>query len=244
MLCGEIAHKGRIHPADHEPILDRALFEAVQAQLEAGAVTRTLEHAATTYLLKGRLYDSAGNRMTPSHSVKKKVRYRYYVSQAILAGRHKDVGRVSRVPAPELEGLVENYLRQQFGVPGQGKAARELVEAHLERAVITEDAVEIRLFATKGDQFKDEGATRLPWTKQPSTAIKGAVQEASGTQTDPRARDSLLTAIGKAIGWVKELTDGAKLSEISHREGKGEKQIRLLLPLAFTPPPTVRSIVN
>jgi site-specific DNA recombinase len=196
---GEIAHKGHIHPADHEPILDRELFEAVQAQLRAGAVTRILKHAATAYLLKGRLYDSAGNRMTPSHSVKKKVRYRYYVSQAILASRPKDVGRIGRVPAPELEGLVETYLRQQFGVPGQGKAASELVDTYLERAVIMEDVVEIQLTTARSGQSRDEGIIRLPWTKQPSTAVKGAIQEANATHTDSRARENLLTAIGKAM---------------------------------------------
>ena len=152
---GEIAHKGQIHPADHEPIVDRELFEAVQAQLKAGAISRSLKQPAAPYLLKGRLYDSAGNRMTPSHSVKKKVRYRYYISQAILAGRPKEVGRIGRVPAPELEDLVETYLRRQFGVPGQGKAARGFVEAYLERAVIMEDVVEIRLSAAQGRQSKD-----------------------------------------------------------------------------------------
>ena len=81
---GEISHKGQVHAGDHEPILDRELFDAVQAQLQSGAVARKLKQAATAHLLKGKLFDSAGNRMTPSHSVKKGVRYRYYVSQAIL----------------------------------------------------------------------------------------------------------------------------------------------------------------
>lgn len=82
---GEISHKGQIHAGDHQAILDRGLFEAVQAQLAAGAVDRRLKLAGTPYLLKGRLFDSAGNHMSPSHSVKKGMHYRYYVSQAILA---------------------------------------------------------------------------------------------------------------------------------------------------------------
>ena len=153
-----------------------------------------------------------------------------------LAGCHRFKG--SKV-------LVENYLRQQFRVPGQGKAARELVEGHLERAVIAEDAVEIQLFARESDQSEGEGIARLPWTKQPSIAVKGAIQEVGGTQTDPRSRVNLLTTIGKAMVWMEELTAGATLAEIAHRERKGERQIRLLLPLAFTSPPaTVRSILN
>src|SRR5471030_3451509 len=137
----EIAHKGQIHAGDHEPIVERGLFDAVQAHLASGAVDRKLKHAGTPYLLKGRLFDSAGNRMTPSHSVKKGVRYRYYVSQAILGSRSEEAGRVGRVSAPDLEGLVEDFLRKRFaGAPGQGLGARALVEAHLERAVIQYDA--------------------------------------------------------------------------------------------------------
>jgi site-specific DNA recombinase len=43
---------------------------------------------------------------------------------------------------------------------------------------------------------------------------------------------------------MEELTEGTTLAEIAHREGKGERQIRLLLPMAFTSPFTVRSIMD
>jgi site-specific DNA recombinase len=62
---GEIAHKGLIHAGDHQPIIERELFEAVQVQLKSGAVDRKLKHAGTPYPLKGKLFDSVGNRMTP-----------------------------------------------------------------------------------------------------------------------------------------------------------------------------------
>jgi hypothetical protein len=89
-----------------------------------------------------------------------------------------------------------------------------------------------------------EEVVRLPWTKQPSTAVKGAIQKASVTHTDPRARENLLTAIGKAMLWMQDLTEGTTLAEIAHREGKGKRQIRLLLPLAFLPPASAKSICD
>ena len=79
---GEISHKGQIHAADHPAIITRETFEAVQATFAANAVARKAKSKATAFLLAGYLFDSAGNRMTPSHSRKKGVRYRYYVSQA------------------------------------------------------------------------------------------------------------------------------------------------------------------
>jgi site-specific DNA recombinase len=78
---GEIVHKGQFHPGEHTPIVDRPLWDAVQAQLASNAAERNSgaqNHQPS--LLAGMLFDSAGNRMTPSHAVKKGTRYRYYVS--------------------------------------------------------------------------------------------------------------------------------------------------------------------
>jgi hypothetical protein len=38
-------------------------------------------------ILMGRIFDDRGNRMTPSHSNKDGVRYRYYVSHLLLQRR-------------------------------------------------------------------------------------------------------------------------------------------------------------
>jgi len=35
---------------------------------------------------------------------------------------------------------------------------------------------------------------------------------------------------------------GDTVAEIARREGRGERQLRLLMPLAFTPPATVRRL--
>jgi site-specific DNA recombinase len=39
-LIGKVVYRGEVHPGEHEPILDRALFEAVQEKLAAQAVDR------------------------------------------------------------------------------------------------------------------------------------------------------------------------------------------------------------
>jgi len=65
---------------------------------------------------------------------------------------------------------------------------------------------------------------------------------AANAQTSPNA--AILTAIAKAKRWVGALVDGASLSEIAKQEGKGERQIRLLIPLAFVPPNNLHEIVS
>ena len=60
----------------------------------------------------GLLYDDTGERMIPSHANKKGTRYRYYVSQGLIKGSRRNAPRGRRVPAGDLERLVEDRLRQ------------------------------------------------------------------------------------------------------------------------------------
>ena len=64
------------------------------------------------------VFDETGERLTPTHVVKKGTRYRYYVSTSLVmgAGRNRSSGR--RIPAGNLEGLVINRLRTFLADPG------------------------------------------------------------------------------------------------------------------------------
>jgi site-specific DNA recombinase len=83
---GEVAYRDEVHPGEHEPILDRALFDAVQTQLRRLAVERSAIRSSSPSLLAGRIFDDC--MKTPTHANKKGVRYRYYVSHALLR-RHR-----------------------------------------------------------------------------------------------------------------------------------------------------------
>jgi hypothetical protein len=58
-------------------------------------------------------------------------------------------------------------------------------------------------------------------------------------------RDAILLATAKARSWIDDLVSGRVQSfdEIAEREGKVERHIRLLTPLAFIPPRTLAAIV-
>jgi hypothetical protein len=69
---GEIVHKEQSRPGEHTPIIDQALWDAVQAQLASNAAERNSgARNRQPSLLAGMLVDGDGNRMTPSHAVKK-----------------------------------------------------------------------------------------------------------------------------------------------------------------------------
>ena len=62
-------------------------------------------------LLVGLAFDENGERLTPSHAVKKGTRYRYYVSTSLITGTAKDRSKGRRIPAANLESLVITRLR-------------------------------------------------------------------------------------------------------------------------------------
>jgi DNA invertase Pin-like site-specific DNA recombinase len=87
---GEVVYRGNVHRGKHEPVLDSALFLAVQDKLAAQAVARRCRLRGSPALLTGRIFDECGNRMSPTHANKGGVRYRYYASQAVLQKKNDE----------------------------------------------------------------------------------------------------------------------------------------------------------
>ena len=244
---GEISHLGAIHVAEHEPIVDRQTFDATQASLAANAIVRKARSKASDYLLTGLIFDSAGNRMTPSHSRKRGVRYRYYVSQAILQSRKGQAGQVFRVPAPDVEVLVERFVRDRCRDP-KGDI-RSLIETQVKRITVQPDSISVELTGPDIDPATSDVQSRqivnLPWSKKPFRAEKGITQTPNAEQeASPISGEAVLAAVARARQWVDQLITGDSLAEITKREVKGERQIRLLIPLAFLPPLRLSNFVE
>jgi len=84
---GETRHKDKWFPGEHAAIVDRKIFDQVQQLLASKTAGRKARRTASEALLMGKLYDDSGNLMSPSFSTKNGVRYRFYVSSALLHGR-------------------------------------------------------------------------------------------------------------------------------------------------------------
>src|SRR5712672_1453411 len=116
---GEIVHKERSYPGEHTPIIDRELWDAVQARLAGNVAQRNAGgRTAQPSPLAGMLFDDDGNRMTPSHAVKKGTRYRYYVSRSLIGKDQADGSAGLRIPAGEIEQLVASRVRRWLLDPG------------------------------------------------------------------------------------------------------------------------------
>jgi hypothetical protein len=109
---GEITHKGNAYSGEHKAIVDVSLWDRVQAVLAENRVDRTTgADAKYPSLLAGLAFDDSGERLTPTHAVKKGTRYRYYVSRSLIVGAAKDHSKGRRIPAGNLENLVIGRLR-------------------------------------------------------------------------------------------------------------------------------------
>jgi len=262
---GELVYRGEVHHGEHEPILDSALFEAVGAKLAAQAVERRCRLRGLPAILSGRLFDHRGNRMSPTHANKRGARYRYYVSQAVLQGKPPPPGLVSRVPAAEIEALVVAALRNHLNARGGGEGLpdndRDLLERHLERVTLTPNHLELRLRelveptqahdpvndGSSGPPIANVTTITVPWSSPVPAAVKGIIHvPAHNTPIKAGRREALLIAIVKARQWIDDLAHGraASFAVIARREGKAERHIRLLAPLAFVSPRIVSALLD
>ena len=108
---GEINHHGRSWPGEHAAIIDRATFDQVQARLGAQRVARTARLSSRA-LLRGKIFNEAGERLTPTYAMKGGVRYGYYVSTTVMQSRDCMAASTHRLPAAPLEAVVVDALRR------------------------------------------------------------------------------------------------------------------------------------
>jgi hypothetical protein len=240
---GEIVHKGQRYSGEHEAIVDRELFEAVQERLRSGACERRKGMAATSPLV-GRIFDDRGNRMTPTHANKGGARYRYYVSCALLQGRKAEAGSMSRIPAPDVEAIVARVLREhaeRTKLTGEPRDA-ELVQELLERVTVRNGTIDVLINGS-------EGALQVPWSPAPHARKRAVILAEGQDKARPiraEARARLLEGIAKARHWLDELVTGSVMSteQIAKREGVSERSVRMTLNLAFLAPDLVQAAVD
>lgn len=112
LYIGEIRHRDQWYPGEHTGIVARDLWDRVQAQLNSNLQTRrnrVREQASS--LLTGLVEDAAGNRFTPSFTIRRGRRYRYYVAQLAIKNTPRSCDSPTRIPGHELEGrIIEKLL--------------------------------------------------------------------------------------------------------------------------------------
>ena len=122
--------------------------------------------------------------MTPTHANKAGVRYRYYVSHALLQARKGEAGFVGRVSAPDIEHLVIGTVRAAFN-QDQDASDQDLIRKRLEKAIVFRDRIEM----IQSDD--SEAGAHSAWTGS-SRQLRTGLRE---TQT----------SLGQAHGQIPEI---------------------------------------
>ena len=109
IYVGEIAHKGKTYPGQHEAIVERKLWGAVQKMLDDQApARRSTTNSKQGCILTGLVFDESGDRLSPSYCRKNGRHYRYYISKRLMHGADKNDGW--RIPAGQLEQVILREL--------------------------------------------------------------------------------------------------------------------------------------
>src|SRR4030081_3221606 len=111
VYIGVAVHKGVSYPGEHVGIIDRKVWDKVQARFQKSPRRRAAStRAQPPSLLKGIIFGPTGVAMSPTHTRKNGRLYRYYLSQTVLKQGSDDCP-VARVPAAELEKIVIDQVR-------------------------------------------------------------------------------------------------------------------------------------
>jgi len=270
IYIGKIRHKTIIHSGQHEAIIEQSLWDAVQHKLKNNAPMRQLQtRKATPSLLTGKLFDTSGERMAPSHANKKGRRYRYYVSYNLKAGLAEHNSKGWRVPAEEIEhtiiqavcsilsekGAVTAVLTEAGftaeQIPGAlniinatcGEANNDTIAQLIERVKLSQDGMNIKLSLATLLNAPITISRNIPMQmKRRGVEMRLVI----GDTSSPKIDATLIRTIARAKIWVDELISGKEKSvaTIAAHAGVSEIYISKLLPAAFIAPGIVNAIIE
>jgi DNA invertase Pin-like site-specific DNA recombinase len=234
LYIGETGHKEKWFPGEHAAIVDRKTFDQVQQLLESKTARRKASRSASEALLLGKLYDDRGNRMSPSYSTKNGIRYRFYVSSALLRGRKDAAGSTARIAAAEIEGVVLAALKTHQ----QAADTSDTVDV-LERVVVAQS----RLLITMASGDLPHQEIVIPWTSQQKDARPTI--EGNGYPNDAR-NESLIQSVVRAHAWMHLLQDGTygSVEELANANSIHPKVVRQNLRLAHLSPEVTSAILD
>jgi site-specific DNA recombinase len=250
---GEVDFKGEVLKGEQPAILGRDPFDAVQAKLDEQANNHRSTRTNSEGLLTGRIFDDCGNRMSPSHARKSGIKYRYYLSSALLQGAAERAGSVRRVPATEIEALVISAVREHLR-PSQETDDRSLINTHVARVEVRPEELVVRLAeapATDHQKPGIDGSLHVPWQKRMSTRRREILlpegtspQHARPISSETRA--TLVASIARGRRWLEELIADATATpeSIAKREKCSVRKANMTISLAFLAPDLVKAAIE
>lgn len=233
LYIGKIKHHDQVFDGLHDPIIDDDLWARVQATLSSNRIKRKRRsNAASRSPLAGKLYDTNGRKLTPSHACKGSTRYRYYIST--------DPKERCRFPAKELEHVIETAIRtdpEYRTAQAQSKIETGEVFDLVESAAIHVGHIDIQ-FQLPGDQTR---TVRVPFTAR----RRGIETKLVIPNEQSRAPDQvMIRRILRALNWTDRIKAGESVKAIAESENVSSDFITHNIDLAFLSPEILLAILE
>jgi DNA invertase Pin-like site-specific DNA recombinase len=270
VYVGETTHKGAFYKGEHEAIVAKKLFDAVQRKLADGPRTssdrpQTPQNAP----LGGLVFDETGAAMQPTYSVKQgSIRYGYYVSQPRLKGEPSKAS-INRLPAPLFESFIDRVLARvglahceprsvlhRIDILAHSVAVRldrsqSLAHWRCEHANLSDqDIVEHYRAQLEAGEMIAEARDRLNLILPVRAKFRGGGSEmvyhpGEGERT-PSPDLVLIKALARAHRWREMLMTGEadSIDAIARRFGLDRGHTGQILNLAFLSPKITRAILQ
>jgi DNA invertase Pin-like site-specific DNA recombinase len=250
---GEVTFKGEVLPGEQLAIVDRKLFDAVQARLNEQLNSHKISRSKSEALLAGRIFDDRGNRMTPSHARKNGTKYRYYISSVLIQGQGDQAGTINRIPAADVEASIIKAVRSH-SVEDSDLDDRKLINERVIRIEVQAHKLVVELARARAAGSR-KGTRRdvieIPWSKPPSKQRREILIPQSQTSENVRPirsenRATLVTAIARGRRWLDELIANPATNPdgIAKREGCTARQVNMMISLAFLAPDLVKAAIE
>src|SRR5262249_33939602 len=258
---GEVEHKGIAYPGEHKAIVDEELWIAVQSRLSSNVRQRRRTQVESGALLTGLIFDESGNRMSPTYTVRRGNRYRYYIGRAVT----QDGGALLRVAAEDIERIVlgvaartlsRNDLTADAASGNWNTETRNFIQEAVERITVHDDEIHVVLKTSAGDPGtateggEDHGAAmtilKIPCPAARARARKEILVPGNAGAGLRRIDQALILAVARAKSWMRALRRGeyADTVEIARRFGLSHPHVRRLLRFAYLAPDIVEAIVQ
>ncbi len=263
LYIGQIQYKGEVYEGEHKAIVSQELWEKVQAGLADNRKVHTNKRRdKDSTLLEGIIFDSKGNRMTPTFSQKKKkLRYSYYASQPLVGYRKPDDKNLMRIPAPAVEEIITDRARKLTDAPASAIFTNDEIRRIVKRVTIYKDFIELEVYhglanvdfqrlAGNDDEIThrpDDTLIRIRATlrlrDQQLVFIDSNGYSPVKTNT-PDAK--LIKNIAKAHRWTNLIESGqfSSIRQLAKAEKCSEGYMRRILPLAYLAPDIIESILD
>ena len=256
LYAGEIEHKGKIHAGQHEAIIERALFDEVQAIL-ASLSSPEMRQAklVSASLLQGLITDWHGRAMGPAHTRRSGQRFRYYVTHP---KKLTDGGPAAyRMAADDLERRCTEVLAGHLtsGVAsveedaearrlatilthGSHQERRAIIVQHVRQVVISDGALTIEL---ADGQKLHRAFERIRHGNDAKLVLRDQ-REHPTSQADPQ-----LLVLLKDAQRARDLAcakPGLTLEQLAAQFGRSPERYKRLLRLSYLSPTIIGAILE